>query len=386
MKYIASILLFSLLILVGCNSDKTSESDSSNQVPLLEVENEIIYLSKAQFNHTKMEFGSLEEHEFAQKVHTNGIIDVPPSSKAVISAFSGGFIKNSPLLIGDKVKKGQHLLTIENPDFINMQQNYLETSEQLRFLKSEYERYKTMYEENISSQKNFLKAESEYNTAKARANGLKKSLQLLNINPASVLEGNMVSQVSINSPIDGYITHVYVNTGSYVSPADKIMEIINTEHLHLELKVFEKDLLDIKKGQDILFKIPEASSKMFKGDVHLVGTTIDVRNRTAMIHGHISENDEANFATGMFIEADIVIGTSKQFSLPEDAVVGLEGKEYVLMLDSEDGEGYELHVIEVQMEANYNGFTSFKTQLPKEGKFLTKGGYFLLQVDDGGVD
>ena len=125
---------------------------------------------------------------------------------------------------------------------------------------------------------------------------------------------------------------------------------------------------------------------MFKGDVHLVGTTIDVRNRTAMIHGHISENDEANFATGMFIEADIVIGTSKQFSLPEDAVVDLEGKEYVLMLDSEDGEGYELHVIEVKVEANYNGFTSFKTQLPKEGKFLTKGGYFLLQVDDGGGD
>ena len=241
-----------------------------------------------------------------------------------------------------------------------------------------------MLEENITSQKSFLKAESEYKTAVGRSNSLKKSLQMLNINPASVLEGNIVSQVNIYSPIDGNVTKVYVITGSYVSPADQIMEIMNTDHIHLELKIFEKDLMQLKKAQVISFKVPEASQGVFKGDVHLVGTTIDAKSRIAMIHGHIDENDEANFTAGMFVEANIVTGTSAHLALPEDAVVELEGKNYVLLVESEDANGYELRPIEVKVDDNYNGFTRFKTDLPLDGKYLTKGGFVLLQAEDSG--
>src|SRR5690606_28427438 len=153
------------------------------------------------------------EKSFPQTVHTSGIIDVPPQSLAVISAFSGGYIKNTPLLVGDAVKKGQRLVTLENPEFITLQQAYLETYEQLTYLKSEYERQKTMFEENITSQKSFLKAESEYNTSLGRNNSLAKSLQMLNIDPASVIDGNIVSQVDIYSPIDGDVTEIFINTG-----------------------------------------------------------------------------------------------------------------------------------------------------------------------------
>jgi len=388
MNSIKYILLFSVLILWGCNnSEKDSPLPASSRSESgtgSEGRGDLLYVSKAQFENAKMELGSLTEKPFAQTVHTNGVIDVPPQNIAVISAFYGGYIKNAPLLIGDKVKKGERLVTLENPEFISMQQNYLETAEQLSYLKSEYERQKTMLEENITSQKSFLKAESEYKTAVARANSIKKSLEMLNINPASVLQGNIVSAVNIYSPIDGYVTQVLVKIGSYVSPADKIMEIMNTDHIHLELKIFEKDLLQLKKGQEVLFKVPEASQQIFKGDVHLVGTTIDPKSRIAMIHGHIDENDETSFAAGMFVEADIVTGISPHLALPEDAVVELEGKNYVLLIEGEDAEGYELHPIEVKVEANYNGFTTFKTELPLDGKFLTKGGFVLLQSEDGG--
>lgn len=380
MNAIKYILMFTALILWGCNNDKKEDSIAS--VP--EGENELIHVSKAQFEGAKMEISGLVEKPFAQTVHTNGVIDVPPQNIAVINSFSGGYIKNTSLLVGDKVMKGDRLVILENPEFISMQQSYLETAEQLTYLKSEYERQKTMLEDNITSKKSFLKAESEYKMAVGRSNSLKKSLQMININPASVLKGNIVSQVNIYSPIDGYITKVNVNTGSYVSPADKIMEIMNTDHIHLELKIFEKDLLQLKKGQEILFKVPEASQQIFKGYVHLVGTKIDPNTRIAMIHGHIDENDETHFAAGMFVEADIITGSSSHLALPEDAVVELEGKTYVLLVESESTEGYELHPLEVKVERNYKGFTTFKTELPLDGKFLTKGGFVLLQSEDGG--
>lgn len=384
MKYIQTILLLSVFVLLGCSNDKQVESkNAETAVEEGKSHNEVIHLPKKQFDHAKMEIGSLEEKEFAKTISTTGMIDVPPQSKAVISAFSGGYIKNTPLLVGDEVKKGDRLVTIENPEFISMQQNYMETAEQLDFLKSEYERQKTMYEENITAQKKFLKAESDYKTAVARAKGLKKNLQMLNINPAAVREGNIVSQVDIYSSIDGYVTHVYVNTGTYVSPADEIMEIINTDHVHLELNVFEKDLLHIKKGQEIRFKVPEASQDYFEGEVHLVGTSIET-NRMAMVHGHIEEDNDINFNTGMFIKADIVTGTSTDWALPEDAVIELEGTDYVLLLKEEKENEYHFERLEVKVKEIYKGFVSFDSQLPADGKFLNKGGFSLLQVEGAG--
>lgn len=385
MKYIQTILLLSVFVLLGCNNDKQTTSENAEaDHDETKSHNEVIHLPKEQFDHAEMEMGSLQEKEFAKTISATGLIDVPPQSKAVISAFSGGYIKNTPLLVGDEVKKGERLVTIENPEFISMQQNYMETAEQLNFLKSEYERQKTLFEENITSQKKFLKAESEYKTAVARTNGLKKNLQMLNINPAAVRDGNIVSQVNVYSPINGYVTHVYVNTGTYVSPADQIMEIINTDHVHLELNVFEKDLLHIKKGQEIMFKVPEASEGYFEGEVHLVGTTIEAKNRMALIHGHIEEDDDINFSTGMFTEADIVTGTSTDLALPEDAVIELEGTDYVLLLEEEKENEYHFERLAVDVKDKYKGFVSFDSQLPADGKFLIKGGFSLLQVEGAG--
>lgn len=384
MNYMKSIFLLSTFILFSCNGKKTEGETSLAATE--EGKSETIHLSKAQFDNAKMELGSLVEKPFAQTIHATGDIDVPPQNLAVISSFAGGYIKNTPLLIGDKVKKGTLLVTIENPEFITMQQNYLETAGQLSYLKSEYERQKTMLAENITSQKSYLKAESEYKTAMARNNSLKKNLEMLNINPASVEAGNIVSQANIYSPIDGNVTQVFVNTGTYVSPADKIMEIMNTDHIHLELKVFEKDLLKLKKGQEILFTVPEASKEIFTGEIHLVGTSINPNSRSAMVHGHIAEKDESNFTAGMFVEAEIVTGTENQLSLPEDAIVELEGKHFVLILKDKNAEAYEFLPIEVKIGATYNGFTVIEntSQFKADSVFLTKGGFVLLQSENAG--
>lgn len=384
MNYIKSLLLLSILVLAACNNSKTEEA--TLEMASEENNSGIIHLSKAQFENAKMEVGQLTEKPFAETVQTSGMIDVPPQSRAVISAFAGGYIKNTPLLVGNKVSKGQLLVTLENPEFITMQQNYLETAEQLSYLKSEFERQKIMFDEKITSQKSFLKAESEYKSNLARYNSLKKNLEMLNINPASVQAGNIVSAVNIYSPIDGNVTQVFVNTGTYVSPADKIMEIMNTDHIHLELKVFEKDLLQLKKEQEILFTVPEASKEVFKGEVHLVGTSIDPNNRTSLVHGHINEKDEQNFTAGMFVEAQIVTGTSDQWALPENAVVEMEGKHYVLKIENENAEEFEILPVAVRIGPTFKGFTAIENAeaFKPNTKFLTKGGFVLLQEEGGG--
>src|SRR5690554_5300342 len=109
MNAIKSILLLSALVFLGCNDNKKDPLQASP-----EDESGLVHVSKAQFENAKMEIGSLTEKPFAQTVHTSGMIDVPPQSKAVISAFSGGYIKNTPLLIGDKVRSEEHTSELQS--------------------------------------------------------------------------------------------------------------------------------------------------------------------------------------------------------------------------------------------------------------------------------
>lgn len=336
-------------------------------------------ITEKQFNQNKMQLGTLEEKEFPVVVKVTGLIDVPPENRSVVSATMGGYIKTLPLLIGDFVKKGQVVLTLENPEFVSLQQEYLETHEQLSYLKSEYDRQKTLYDENISSQKSYLKAESDYKTALAKHSGLKKQLSMLNIPPANVEAGKISSITTMYAPITGSVTQVNVSKGSYVAPATPILEIIDNDHIHLELSVFEKDILKIKKEQPITFKIPESSSEIFKAEVHLVGTSMGAE-RTIKVHGHLINEEENNFLTGMFVEADIITETRASKALPNESIVNVEGKDYLLVLDRTDNETYYFVKKEVQTKDSYGGYTIIDNSevLKSTDQFLVKGAFSLL--------
>lgn len=374
--YKASFLVL-LTYFTSCNNSEKKTSEASEATT--QMSDNLIKLTQEQFENSKMELGSLEEKSFPMIVETNGMIDVPPENKVVINATMGGYIKNTPYLIGDNVKKGQALVTIENPEFITLQQNYIEVKEKLVYLKSENERQKILFDENITSQKNYLKAESEYKTALASYNGLRKQLSMLNISLSDVENGIITATAAIYAPISGSITKVNVTRGMFVSPATPILEIIDNDHIHIELSVFEKDIMNIKKEQQIRFKIPEASNEIFEAEVYLVGTSIE-ENRTIKVHGHLKDEANHNFLTGMFVDASILTNDSLALALPTEAIVTINDISYVLVLDSKNGNEYIFKQIEVQTGSTYNGYTVIKNvqKFDASDTFLTKGTFDLI--------
>lgn len=375
MKHIYSILF--LLVILSCgNNEKETEVSIESQ-----SHQEEVAISASQFQSENMALGELSTQDFNQTITATGFIDVPPSSIASITTFMAGYIKNTPLLVGDEVRKGQLLVTLENPEFVELQQNYLEVSNQLAYLKSEFERQSTLYKENITSHKNYLKAESDYKSNLAHYNGLKQKLKMLNINPQNVENGKISSTINLYAPIAGSITKVNVSNGSYVSASNEILEIVNTDHIHLELMVFEKDILKIRKEQPISFKIPEATNDVFNAEVYLVGTSIDTANRTIKIHGHIEDDENSSFVTGMFVEAQIVTGASKGNALPKGAVAEIDGEFYALVLEKQqDDYIFEKTKVEVGKQTetfvevlNIGDFKD-KQVLAKDAFMLLSGG------------
>jgi len=373
------ILLFSLVLVACRNSEKTTEL-----VPETETHNNDITITKAQFEGEKMAFGTLAEYDFNETVKVNGMIDVPPKNKSSVSTFTGGYITKTPLLVGDSVKKGQLLVTLENPEFVELQQNYLEVSEQLNYLKSEFNRQKTLFDEKITSEKNYLKAESAYKSNLAHYNGLRKKLQMLNLNPSSVEQGRIASTINLYAPISGHVTKVNVSNGTYVSPSDVIMEIVDIDHIHLELLVFEKDIMQIKKDQKIEFTIPEASDKTFEAEVHLVGTTIDEQTRRVKVHGHV-DNDKENFIVGMFVDADIIIDSKIGFGLPKEALIEVDNKFFVLILDEENTDEFRFETFKLELGKQTEAYVEIlNSEALKDKQIVIKGTNMLLNNGEGG--
>lgn len=367
------IILLTGFILFSCSkSDQKEVSGPVNAKSERTEEVQLIRVSKEQFENETMNLAELKEQPFPELIKATGMIDVPPNSRAIVSAYIGGYIKDSPLLVGDKVKKGQRLLSIENIAFLQLQQEYLETFEQLSYLESEFERQNELYREKITSKKAFLKAESDFKTARVRCNSLRKKLELLNISPARVEAGQLSSTAIIYAPLQGDIINIDVSTGTYVSPSDEIMEIVNTEHIHLEIKVFERDALRVKKGQKVLFSLPESSTEKFEGEVYLIGRSIGA-DRTVKVHVHIQEDPTATFIPGMFVESAIFTNQEMNLALPESAVNEINGKKYVLQLKSDQNGQFVFEKTEVLTGVTFDHQVMIENHhaLDLNGKYLS---------------
>ena len=374
------LLVIVLLSLAACSSknDATTSDEMSD-----ENSTEDVYeLSATQFNSSDMKLGKLEMQEFYEIVKANGMFNVPPQNRASVSSYFGGSVKDIKLQPGQHVKRGQVLFTLENPEFVQLQQDFLESQGQLSYLKSDYERQKNLVEDNVTSQKNYLKSESDYTVTRARHASLRKKLELLDINPNALTIDNIRATVTVTAPINGYVTDVNITKGSFLNPSNVAMIIVDTDHLQLELNIFEKDLAKVRIGQPIHFRIQEDQSQQYEASVYLVNKTVDAEKRTIGILGQLSDAKLTNrFNPGIYVQADIYTTSDSRTSLPQEALVEVDNRYYVLVLESSSDAGLTFIKKEVKTGVSNNDDIEIMNagDFNENSEFLVKGAFNLIK-------
>lgn len=370
-------LLFALSAVVfACGPNK----EQSIVIPEEMDANEII-ITQSQFDKAEMEWDSLSDHSFSDFILTNGKVNIPAEGRFDVSSYFGGNIVQFDLLVGQKIQKGQVLFVIENPEFVQMQQDYLDAVSQLSYLKSDYERQKTLNAENISSQKNFAKAESDYKSTLAKTESLRKKLQLVNISTTQLDASKITSRAAIYAPISGYIEFIKVNQGTYLNPSDIALTIINKDHLHIELNVFEQDAIALEMGQPVTFYLPDNKSREFKGKIFLIGQSINEK-RMLNIHVHLDNEKEGDLLVpGMFIEAKIGVKSAGRAALPIASVINSDEVNYVLVLSHQENDLYYLKKTKIEVglqDAQMIEILS-ENEFQPGTLFLSKGGFQLIK-------
>ncbi len=373
-SFIQLSILIATLFLASCSSNEKPVEKEAHH------ENEsLVELTAEQYQTIELQTGRIELKSLSGTIKVNGMLDVPPQNLVSISAPFGGTLKNTELLQGMKVRKGQVVAIIQNPDFIGVQQDYLDYKSQLEYLKLEYERQEELAVGNVNAKKTVQKAKSEYESMRARVNGLKARLQLMNVSISSLERGTIQSSVSIYSPIGGYVTQVNTNIGAFVTPSDVLFKIADTEHLHAELTVFEKDVPKLKVGQKVRFTLAN-EDKERTATIYLIGREIG-SNRTVNIHCHLDKEDN-QLLPGMYLKGLVESGSVQVTAVPDKAIVEFEGEKYLFIEAKADHKNeHAFEMIAVKTGVSELGYTEIILPSDKNRetvKIVVNGAYDIL--------
>lgn len=367
-----------------------------------EPENKEVELNSAQYDASDIVLGTFEQKNLSEVINANGYTKLPPQNQADVSVFMPGIIKTIKVIEGQHVRAGETIATLESPEFPKLQEAYLTSESNLEFLAAEFERQKTLSDENVNARKAFQKIKADFENEKVKLNSLKKQLNMLHL--ASSGAANISSTVAVAAPISGYITEVNIKIGSNVQPGNPLFSIVDNSKMHVDLLVYEKDLQKVKPNQTVRFVLTNQDNSEIQGKIFSVGKAFENETKSVAVHADIL-NDKQILIPGMYVNALIDIGKNAVNALPVDAVVKADGREFIFILEeihdvsNKDAEHkasggttklYHFQRIEVKSGTAQLGYIQVTPlqKLEEDAKIVLKGSYYiqshLLKSEGGG--
>ena len=369
MKNIYLITIALLITACGSSTEQETSAEANKG-----AEN-LVVLNEKQLSAAALSFAKPEEKIIGSFITANGTIDVPPQNMISVSVSLGGYLKSTKLLPGLQVRKGDVIAIMEDQQYIQMQQDYLTTKAKLAYSKSEFERQKELNASKASSDKVFQQIQMEYNTLRITLNSLEQKLKMINIKPESITENNISSTIKIYSPINGFVSNVNVNIGKFVNPSDVLFELIDPSSIHLNLKIFEKDLNKLAIGQKLIAYSNSDPSKKYDAEINLISRDLSPE-RLAEVYCHF-ENPDKSLAAGMYMNAEIQLKNDRKLAIPEDAIVSFESTDYVFVRKNTNS--FEMTPIKTgTIENGYVEVINAESFIGKQ--LVTKGAYTLLMT------
>ena len=384
---IVSFLSILLLAFSACKDGaKSNEESKSTEI----IADNIVEMRADQIKVAGIQTGTVEMRTMSGKLKVNGVVAVAPQNMAAVCAPFGGFVKSTGLMPGKAVTKGQLLVVIQNAEFIDMQQNYLEAKSKLEFSEADYKRQSELYKNDVSSQKNMQQTTSEYKILKSQVSALEQKLALIGINASKLTEKNISGTINLVSPISGYVKTMNVSIGKSVSSTDVLFEIVNNDRLFLELTMFEKDAGMVAQGQKIHFFINNETEE-HQAVIYQTAKSINA-DKNYKVYASVVGKCK-NVILGMYVNCIVETSGNNVTALPTEAVVNFEDKDYIFVYEKdkvESGKNFtEYRMIEVRKGVEDDKF--IEVQLPegfntKTTKVVVKGAYNLLSAKKNAGD
>lgn len=362
------LYILTILLLTACSEPKLNEDPQADTI----VEN-VVTLSNEQLANADIKVGVLESKKMASTIRVNGKIELPPNGEISISIPLGGYLKATKFVPGMEVKKGEILAIIEDLQYIQLQQDYLNAKTQFTVLEQDYNRQKELNNTKAISDKIFDQTKANYTSQQVNLQALKEKMKLVGINYQQLTANSISNQIAITSPINGFVSKTNMAIGKYISPSDVIIELIDPKEYYVNLTVFEKDISKLAIGQTVDVFSNNQPDQKTKCEILHIGKKIS-NESTIEVRCKLVEKS-TNLLPGMYINAEISVINTHQQALPSEAIVRYNNANYVFIQTDKNS----FLFTPVEITDSMDGYTGILNTKPFiNQKIVVKGAYTLL--------
>jgi cobalt-zinc-cadmium efflux system membrane fusion protein len=358
-----------------------------------EIKNETVQNEHSEEIHLSQE--SIKEINLqTEKVKSrvlNGFMNIPATvianqdNEAQVGSLVQGRVNKVYVKVGDFVKAGQVMMTVEGLDIGEIKADYLVAKAAFNFSKANYERQKKLFDQKVGSQKTFLESEAEFEKAAAEFKAMDKKIHSIGLSDEDVINNQDTGEhtsgtLSIKSPINGIVVERNVVIGQLVDAYTNAFKVINNSLLWIDGQIYEKDLARVTQKTNAMFTTSSYPDENFSGKIIYIGQTIDEITRTITIRGEFN-NPGGKLKPQMFGELKIPIGNNvNAIVIPEESLIKDGNNVYVFVQkdknrEEKSGKTFELRPL--VLGASSNKMVEVKEGLIEDENVVVKGVFYL---------
>jgi cobalt-zinc-cadmium efflux system membrane fusion protein len=317
---------FSILCLFasGCGGDKSDpKAEAPPPLKVQRVEDRNLF----HVDHPeRFQLVQATEHIATPQLRVTGTVN-PDISRAVpVISLAAGRVVEIKARLGDMVKKGQVLLTVQSADIAGAFSDYQKAVADEKLAATQLERAKFLYGKGAISQNDLQIAENAEDKAKVDVANTAEKLRVLGISTFDRPSG----LIEIQAPISGVITDQQVTNAAGVAGlgSPNPFTISDLSYVWLLCDVYENDLGNVRLGETADIRLNAYPDRIFSGVINNIGPVMDPNIRTAKVRLEI--RNPGMMRPGMFASATFH-GREKQrrAAVPATAVLHLHDRDWV---------------------------------------------------------
>ncbi len=336
--------------------------------------------------------GTVSKQDVSSILVLPGILTVNQNRTAHISSYVPGKVLSPTADLGDLVKSGQSLVTIDSPVFAQAQADFLRARANFLLSQKEYERAKMLWAEKAIEEKEYLRREAEHEKLATEYGALGSALHSYGISHEQIEE--LIEKCStieeteyqceiadpnlpILSPISGTVIFRDVVKGEHVEPDKILYTVSDLRILWAILDVYEKDLPFINMDSQVAITTSLYPGSKFPGKITYISDLVDEKLRTVKIRVEV-DNRQGFLKPNMYVEGRIENRLEQKaiLAVPEEAIQNLEGEKVVFV--REEGDIFAVRHIMVGYKIGDNRVV---TQGLSPGERIVVRGAFYLKAE-----
>jgi membrane fusion protein, heavy metal efflux system len=365
---LSSLLMVCLsLMLVACKpSSNAPKEDKKAEDPNL------VKLSVAL--QEKVQLVKVGQAEIREVLHIPGSVQVDEQRVARIGAPVTGRIAEIDAVLGQQVKQGQSLATLNSTELAQNQLVYIKALQQIDLQSKAVERARMLLDADVISKAEVQRRESELSAAQAELNAASNQLQVLGMSPQGIgklMRSNQMHALStVSARISGTVISRKINLGQVVQPADELFVVADLSRVYAVAEVPERQVDLIAVGQEVNIEVPALHQTTIKAKLIYVGDIVNPQTRTVTVRSEI-DNRAKTLKPDMLVSMLVQSKPLPKLAIPVQSVVRENDKDHVFVQVAPN----QYRLREVTLGSEYQNMVAVVNGL-EEGEVVVSEGAF----------